>query len=151
MDKELEFTLQYWRDRANFFEQMLGDIKVLKVNLQDQHIERLEDENSELKSLLVKLAEAILAQLKKGNDEVILKDEDAALYVKAHQSKQIQLDTIEMSTRATHRLKYKGCKTLGDVCLYTESELLRMGNFGRITLNEVKEILSSHGLSLKSA
>jgi len=149
MDKELEFTLPYWRDRANFFEQILGDIKALKVELQDEHIERLEGENAELKKVLVKLTEAIIAQLKHRNDDVIPKDSEASMHAKSYRSQRIRINTIEMSARSANALRHQGVKTLGDLCRYTEFDLLVIPNFGRGSLKEIKEILASHNLSLK--
>ena len=148
MDRELVFSLEYWRDRAEFFEDLIRDMKAQRVDLQNRFIERLENENAELKGVLVNLTAAITAQLKYRTDGLIPKYGDAELNVKRYQSGQIQVNTLEMSTRSAKALKNEGLKTLEDLCRYTESDLLRIPNFGRRSLNEVKGILHSHGLSL---
>lgn len=149
MAKELEFSLEYWRDRANFFEDVLSELKEQRAELRNSFIERLENENAELKGILVKLTEAITAQLKYRTDEVIPKDSDAASYVKAYQSRRILLETLDLSVRSANALKNENLKTLGQLCRYTEADLLRIPNFGRRSLNEIKEVLYAHGLSLK--
>lgn len=149
-ERELEFSIEYWRDRANFFEDALNDMKAHKIELRDSFIERLENENAELKSILVKFTEAITAQLKNRTDEVIPKDSDVASYVKAYQSRRIRIEDLNLSVRCAGVLiRGEGLKTLGQLCRYTESDLLRLPNFGRRSLNEIKEILYAHGLSLK--
>jgi DNA-directed RNA polymerase alpha subunit len=148
MNEELVFSLEYWRDRAELFEDLIRDMKAQRVDLQNRFIERLENENAELKGVLVNLTAAITAQLKYRTDELIPKYGDAELNVKRYQSRHIQVNTLEMSTRSAKALKNEGLKTLGDLCLCTESDLLRIQNFGRRSLNEVKGILHSHGLSL---
>lgn len=149
-ERELEFSVEYWRDRANFFEDVLNDMKAHKIELRDSFIERLENENAELKGILIKFTEAITAQLKNRTDEVIPKDSDAASYVKAYQSRRIRIEDLNLSARCAGVLiRGEGLKTLGQLCRYTESDLLRLPNFGRRSLNEIKEILYAHGLSLK--
>jgi DNA-directed RNA polymerase subunit alpha len=55
---------------------------------------------------------------------------------------------LELSVRAANCLKNANIKTIGDLVQRTESEMLRTKNFGRKSLNEIKEILSEMGLSL---
>ena len=148
MAEELEFTLEYWRDRAKFFEVILSDIKEYKVELQNRAIARLESENSDLRSSLATLADTIAVQLKHRNDEIIPKDSDAASYVNAYQSRGILIDRLELSVRIANALRNENLETLDDVCKYSEAELLRIPNFGRKSLNELKGILQDHGLSL---
>jgi len=149
MAEDLSFSLEYWRDRAIFFEDIVKDMKGQRADLQNSFIERLENENAELKGVLVKLTDAIVAQLKFRTYDIVPKDSDAASYVKSYQSRLIKIDTFELSTRSRNALNYEGLKTLGDLCRYTESDLLRIQNFGRHSLDEVKKILHNHGLSLK--
>jgi DNA-directed RNA polymerase subunit alpha len=42
-------------------------------------------------------------------------------------------------------------RTLGDLANLTEGELLACKNFGQTSLNEVRQRLSEHGLSLREA
>jgi DNA-directed RNA polymerase alpha subunit len=150
MAEELEFTLEYWRHRAKFFETVLGDIKEYKVELQNRAIARLESENSDLRSSLATLADTIAVQLKHRNDEIIPKDSDAASYVNAYQSRGIRVDKLDLPVRIANALRDENLETLDDVCKYREAELLRIPNFGRKSLNELKGILQDHGLSLSS-
>lgn len=150
MAAELEFTLEYWRDRAKFFEAVFDDMKAHKVELQNRTIARLESENSDLRSSLATLADTIAVQLKHRNDEIIPKDSDAASYVNAYQSRQIRLDTLYLSTRLACCLRNQNLETLGELCKYTEADVLRIPNLGRHSLKELKNVLYSHGLSLKS-
>lgn len=55
---------------------------------------------------------------------------------------------LELSVRAANCLKNANIKTIGDLVQRTESEMLRTKNFGRKSLNEIKEILTEMGLSL---
>ena len=51
-----------------------------------------------------------------------------------------------MSVRSYNCLKNANIQTIGDLVQKTEAEMLRTKNFGRKSLNEIKEILSSLGL-----
>ncbi len=56
------------------------------------------------------------------------------------------VEELELSVRSYNCLKNANIQTIGDLVQKTESEMLRTKNFGRKSLNEIKEILS--GLSL---
>jgi DNA-directed RNA polymerase subunit alpha len=58
---------------------------------------------------------------------------------------------ISFSPRVRNALQKLGVNTLGDIVHKTEEELLGIPNFGRTSLRELKEFLSSKGLSLASA
>ncbi|MGB9735251.1 MAG: DNA-directed RNA polymerase subunit alpha [bacterium] len=58
------------------------------------------------------------------------------------------IDELEFSVRATNCLKNANIKTIGELVLKTEQEILQMKNFGRKSLNEIKEVLASMGLHL---
>ncbi|MFQ5596618.1 MAG: DNA-directed RNA polymerase subunit alpha [Nitrospiria bacterium] len=55
---------------------------------------------------------------------------------------------LELSVRAANCLKNASIRTIGDLVQRSESEMLRTKNFGRKSLNEIKEILVDMGLSL---
>jgi DNA-directed RNA polymerase subunit alpha len=57
------------------------------------------------------------------------------------------IDELELSVRAYNCLKNANIKTIGDLVQKTEYEMLRTKNFGRKSLNEIKEILVGMGLS----
>jgi DNA-directed RNA polymerase subunit alpha len=57
------------------------------------------------------------------------------------------VEEMELSVRSYNCLKNANIQTLGDLIQRTESEMLRTKNFGRKSLNEIREILTSMGLS----
>lgn len=57
------------------------------------------------------------------------------------------IDELELSVRAYNCLKNANIKTIGDLVQKTEHEMLKTKNFGRKSLNEIKEILTGMGLS----
>jgi DNA-directed RNA polymerase subunit alpha len=57
------------------------------------------------------------------------------------------IDELELSVRACNCLRNANIKTIADLVQKTEHEMLRTKNFGRKSLNEIKEILNSMGLS----
>ena len=56
------------------------------------------------------------------------------------------VDELELSVRSYNCLKNANIQTIADLVQKTEAEMLRTKNFGRKSLNEIKEILSSMGL-----
>src|SRR5262245_28822304 len=58
------------------------------------------------------------------------------------------VEELELSVRSYNCLKNANIQTIGELVQRTEAEMLRTKNFGRKSLNEIKEILSSIGLSL---
>ena len=58
------------------------------------------------------------------------------------------VDEMELSVRSYNCLKNANIRTIGELVQKSESEMLKTKNFGRKSLNEIKEILSGMGLSL---
>jgi len=58
------------------------------------------------------------------------------------------VDELELSVRSYNCLKNANIKTIADLVQKTEQEMLRTKNFGRKSLNEIKEILHGMGLRL---
>ena len=58
------------------------------------------------------------------------------------------MEEMELSVRSSNCLKMANIKLIGDLVGKTESEMLRYRNFGRKSLNEIKEILTEMGLNL---
>ena len=58
------------------------------------------------------------------------------------------VDELELSVRAANCLKKANIKYIGELVQKTESEMLRTKNFGRKSLNEIKEVLVDMGLHL---
>ena len=59
-----------------------------------------------------------------------------------------KVDELELSVRSANCLKNDNIIYIGDLVQKTESEMLRTPNFGRKSLNEIKEVLSHMGLRL---
>jgi DNA-directed RNA polymerase subunit alpha len=59
-----------------------------------------------------------------------------------------KVDELELSVRSANCLKNDNIVYIGDLVQKTEAEMLRTPNFGRKSLNEIKEVLSSMGLRL---
>jgi DNA-directed RNA polymerase subunit alpha len=53
---------------------------------------------------------------------------------------------LELSVRSYNCLKNANIQSIGDLVQRSEAEMLRTKNFGRKSLNEIKEILSGLGL-----
>ncbi len=58
------------------------------------------------------------------------------------------VEELELSVRSYNCLKKAEIKTIGELVQKTDSEMLRTKNFGRKSLNEIKELLHEMGLSL---
>jgi DNA-directed RNA polymerase subunit alpha len=58
------------------------------------------------------------------------------------------VDELELSVRSANCLKNADIRHIGELVQRTEQEMLKTKNFGRKSLNEIKEILSEMGLSL---
>ena len=59
-----------------------------------------------------------------------------------------KVDELELSVRSANCLKNDNIVYIGDLVQKSEAEMLRTPNFGRKSLNEIKEVLSTMGLHL---
>ena len=59
-----------------------------------------------------------------------------------------KVDELELSVRSANCLKNDNIIYIGDLVQKSEQEMLRTPNFGRKSLNEIKEVLTQMGLSL---
>lgn len=73
-------------------------------------------------------------------DDVVVKQWDLNLFRK--------VEDMDLSVRAANCLKGEGVIYIADLVQKNESKLLKMPNFGRKSLNEIKNILKEMGLSL---
>jgi DNA-directed RNA polymerase subunit alpha len=78
--------------------------------------------------------------------EVIETNKKSAPPVNEHLDKSV--DELELSVRSYNCLKNANIKTIRELVQKTEPEMLKTKNFGRKSLNEIKDILTSMGLSL---
>ena len=58
------------------------------------------------------------------------------------------VDELELSVRSANCLQNANIRYIGELVQKTEAEMLKTKNFGRKSLNEIKEMLQSMGLSL---
>jgi len=59
-----------------------------------------------------------------------------------------RVDELELSVRSANCLQNANIKHIGELCQKSEAEMLKTKNFGRKSLNEIKQILTDMGLSL---
>jgi DNA-directed RNA polymerase subunit alpha len=62
----------------------------------------------------------------------------------------IMIEELELGVRSYNCLKRVGVETIGDLISKTEAELSAIPNFGKKSIEEVKENLAAHGLGLRS-
>jgi DNA-directed RNA polymerase subunit alpha len=67
----------------------------------------------------------------------------------AHGMENFPIEELELGVRSYNCLKRVGIETIGDLVSKTENELAAIPNFGRKSIEEVKETLGTHGLTLK--
>jgi DNA-directed RNA polymerase subunit alpha len=58
------------------------------------------------------------------------------------------VDELELSVRSANCLQNANIRYIGELVQKTEAEMLKTKNFGRKSLNEIKELLTSMGLEL---
>ena len=58
------------------------------------------------------------------------------------------IDDLELTVRSSNCLRAENIKYLGDLVQYTESQLMKIPNLGKKSLNEIKQILIGNNLSL---
>lgn len=58
------------------------------------------------------------------------------------------VDDLELTPRSSNCLKAQSIHYIGDLIQHNEADLLRTPNLGRKSLNEIKQVLAEHGLSL---
>src|SRR3954467_6991620 len=67
----------------------------------------------------------------------------------AHGMENFPIEELELGVRSYNCLKRVGIVTIGDLVVKTEGELAAIPNFGKKSVEEVKETLSAHGLTLR--
>jgi DNA-directed RNA polymerase subunit alpha len=67
----------------------------------------------------------------------------------AHGMENFPIEELELGVRSYNCLKRVGIETIGDLVSKTENELAAIPNFGRKSIEEVKETLATHGLTLR--
>jgi DNA-directed RNA polymerase subunit alpha len=67
----------------------------------------------------------------------------------AHGMENFPIEELELGVRSYNCLKRVGIETIGDLVMKTENELAAIPNFGKKSIEEVKETLQTHGLNLR--
>jgi DNA-directed RNA polymerase subunit alpha len=97
------------------------------------------------------------AQILRDHLQVFINFHDEPVQEVPTQSEEIQklvdnlnrsVDELELSVRSYNCLKNANIRTIGELVQKNEAEMLKTRNFGRKSLNEIKEILAGMGLSL---
>ncbi|NLI82548.1 MAG: DNA-directed RNA polymerase subunit alpha [Deltaproteobacteria bacterium] len=81
-------------------------------------------------------------------EEVETHEEEVRLEPAFNENLFRSVDELELSVRSANCLKNADIRYIGELVQKTEAEMLKTKNFGRKSLNEIKEILSEMGLSL---
>jgi DNA-directed RNA polymerase subunit alpha len=66
-----------------------------------------------------------------------------------HGMENFPIEELELGVRSYNCLKRVGIETIGDLTSKSENELVAIPNFGRKSIEEVREALAQHGLTLK--
>ncbi|MCP5271545.1 MAG: DNA-directed RNA polymerase subunit alpha [Burkholderiaceae bacterium] len=92
---------------------------------------------------------AVFAQLPSDNLDDVFKAEPSAANQKIFDPILLRpVDELELTVRSANCLKAENIYYIGDLIQRTETELLKTPNLGRKSLNEIKEVLASRGLTL---
>ncbi len=67
----------------------------------------------------------------------------------AHGMENFPIEELELGVRSYNCLKRVGIETIGDLVVKSENELASIPNFGKKSIEEVKETLATHGLTLR--
>jgi DNA-directed RNA polymerase subunit alpha len=94
---------------------------------------------------------AIFTDIEKieGFGEAAAAREAAAEAPLAHGMENFPIEELELGVRSYNCLKRVGIETIGDLVTKTEGELAAIPNFGKKSIEEVKETLASQGLNLR--
>ncbi len=106
------------------------------------------------KDAIAEAAEILIRQLAIFTDlEKIDMGEIAAAEAEApstsHGMENFPIEELELGVRSYNCLKRVGIETIGDLTSKSENELAAIPNFGRKSIEEVRETLAAHGLTLK--
>jgi DNA-directed RNA polymerase subunit alpha len=91
---------------------------------------------------------SIFVTLEEEEEEETVTSKDQEEIEKMDENLFRSVDELELSVRSANCLKHANIKLIGDLVQKTEAEILATKNFGRKSLNEIKDILGEMGLSL---
>src|SRR5512139_3305740 len=90
----------------------------------------------------------IFVNLEDGDEQAAEASAEAPRTGVANEHLDKSVEELELSVRSYNCLKNANIRTIRELVQKTEAEMLRTKNFGRKSLNEIKEILAGMGLSL---
>jgi len=82
------------------------------------------------------------------DDEEVQTIEPSSSDIRLNDNLYKSVDELELSVRAANCLENAGIRFIGELVTRSESDMLKTKNFGRKTLNEIKDLLSEMGLHL---
>ncbi len=97
---------------------------------------------------LVRAHLTIFVNLGEGPDQPLEAQTDQPRPAVANEHLDKSVEELELSVRSYNCLKNANIRTIRELVQKTESEMLKTKNFGRKSLNEIKDILGTMGLSL---
>ena len=80
--------------------------------------------------------------------ETVQEDSSDEAQMQLNQHLARSVNELELSVRAANCLKNANIKSIGDLVQRSENEMLKTKNFGKKSLNEIKEVLAEMGLEL---
>ncbi len=92
---------------------------------------------------------AIFTDLEKLDLGEIAATAEAEAPATSHGMENFPIEELELGVRSYNCLKRVGIETIGDLTSKSEGELAAIPNFGRKSIEEVRETLAAHGLTLK--
>jgi DNA-directed RNA polymerase subunit alpha len=126
-----KLTLEVWtssavspRDAVGLAAKLMKDHLAILINIDDED----DEEGGE-----------------SGDTPVDISDQDREVWAEKLSK---SVDEMELSVRSYNCLKNANIRTIGELVQKSETEMLKTKNFGRKSLNEIKEILAEMGLSL---
>lgn len=81
-------------------------------------------------------------------EEEVEEESDEQIMGELLEKFRIPVEELDLSVRSANCLKNANIKTIGDLVQRSESEMLKTKNFGRKSLNEIRELLEDMGLDL---
>lgn len=143
---------------------VFSPIKRVNFNVESARVGRITDYDKLILevwtdgSLTPQEAITVAAGILRDHLAICLPSEDKGEPAKEEQSDESQLqlnqhlsrsvNELELSVRAANCLKNANIKTIGDLVQKSENEMLKTKNFGKKSLNEIKEVLLEMGLEL---
>jgi DNA-directed RNA polymerase subunit alpha len=108
---------------------------------------------SQAASIMIKHMELFILEEEDEEEETLSEEETKSVHLVSEEpvfnSNLLKsVEDLELSVRSYNCLKNANIKTIADLVQKTEQEMLRTKNFGRKSLNEIKEILHGMGLRL---